>query len=48
LLAGVNHVLKEATGTTANEQLMSYTDPSLPLAPSVVRTIATWILAHAR
>ncbi len=48
LLPGVNHVLKEATGSTANEQLVSYTDPSLPLAPSVVPAIAVWILEHAR
>jgi hypothetical protein len=48
LLPGVNHVLKEASGATANDQLMSYTDPSIPLGPAVVPTIANWILDHSR
>ena len=48
LLPGVNHVLKEASGATANDQLMSYTDPSIPLAPSVVPSIADWILHRSR
>jgi pimeloyl-ACP methyl ester carboxylesterase len=48
LLPGVNHVLKEAQGSTANEQMMSYTDPSIPLAPRVVPTLADWVLRHAR
>jgi hypothetical protein len=48
LLPGVNHVLKEASGATAKDQLISYTDPSIPLAPAVVPTIANWILDHSR
>jgi alpha-beta hydrolase superfamily lysophospholipase len=43
LLSGVNHVLKEATGSTAMAQMAAYTDRSLPLAPRVVPAIVDWI-----
>jgi pimeloyl-ACP methyl ester carboxylesterase len=48
LLPDVNHTLKLASGETVAAQMAAYTDPSLPLAPSVVPTIAEWILAKVR
>ncbi len=48
MLPGVNHVLKEAGGATAQEQMASYTDPSLPLGPGVGKSIADWILTVRR
>lgn len=42
-LPGVNHVLKLASGATAAEQMASYTDRTMPLAPGVVPAVATWI-----
>lgn len=48
VLPGVNHVLKEAAGATAQEQMAAYTDPSLPLAPAVGKTLADWILTLRR
>lgn len=47
ILPGVNHVLKETTGATAVEQMPTYTNPAIPLAPGVVSLIAGWIGAHA-
>jgi hypothetical protein len=44
VLPGVNHVLKEATGSTPQEQLAAYTNRALPLAPSVVPAVAQFIL----
>jgi predicted alpha/beta-hydrolase family hydrolase len=44
VLPGVNHVLKPATGKTMQEQMASYTDKSLPLAPAVVPALAEFIL----
>ena len=43
ILPGVNHVLKLASGATAAEQMASYTDRTMPLAPAVVSTLAEWI-----
>lgn len=48
MLPGINHVLKEAKGATAQEQMASYTDPSLPLGPGVAKSIADWILTVRR
>jgi pimeloyl-ACP methyl ester carboxylesterase len=42
-LDGVNHVLKHVASTQVQDQLKSYRDPHLPLAPSVIPTIARWI-----
>lgn len=42
-LPGVNHVLKRASGATAAEQMASYTDRTIPLATSVVPTLAEWV-----
>lgn len=44
LLPGVNHVLKEATGSTAQAQAAAYTNRALPLAPSVIPPIVAFIL----
>lgn len=48
LIAGMNHMLKQADGPTALAQMASYRDPTLPLAPRVVPAIADWIAARAR
>lgn len=48
MLPGVNHVLKEASGATAQAQMASYADPSLPLGPGVAKSIADWILTLRR
>lgn len=48
ILPGVNHVLKEATGSTAMAQTAAYTNRSLPLAPTVVPAIADFILGIRR
>jgi len=45
LLEGVNHLLKAAPADRARN-LSTYSDPSLPLAPGVVETIANFIRAH--
>jgi fermentation-respiration switch protein FrsA (DUF1100 family) len=42
-LDGVNHVLKSAPSMDPRAQTAIYQDPKLPLAPSVVQTIAGWI-----
>lgn len=42
-LAGVNHVLKLTSADPA-ENLAAYRDPSLPLAPAVVRSVSDFIL----
>lgn len=43
LLPGVNHVLKLASGSTIAEQMTSYTDRTLPLAPGVVPAITDFV-----
>jgi pimeloyl-ACP methyl ester carboxylesterase len=48
LLPGTNHVLKLATGNTAAEQMASYTDRTLPLAPGVAEPIAEFVLQLRR
>lgn len=40
---GMNHVLKAVSGSAA-EQLPSYSDPGLPLAPGLVDAIAAFVL----
>lgn len=42
---GVNHLLKIAPADRA-ANIATYADPALPLAPGVVETVATFILAH--
>lgn len=42
-LEGVNHVLKSIASTDLQAQVETYRDPSMPLAASVVPTIARWI-----
>jgi pimeloyl-ACP methyl ester carboxylesterase len=44
VLPGVNHVLKEATGSTPQEQIAAYTNRALPLAPSVMPLVSRFIL----
>jgi hypothetical protein len=41
-------VLKLATGNTAAEQMASYTDRTLPLAPGVAEPIAEFVLQLRR
>jgi len=43
LLPDVNHVLKSVSTTVPAEQQKSYHDPTIPIAASVVSTIARWI-----
>lgn len=47
LLPGVNHVLKRASADDRAANLATYGDPTLPLAPGVVDTVADLIAAHA-
>lgn len=44
LVPGMNHVLKVAQGTIA-EQLPSYSDPALPLAPGLIGPLVTFMRA---
>ena len=46
IVPGMNHVLKEASGSTALEQMASYTNPAIPLMPGLVSLLAGWIGAH--
>jgi pimeloyl-ACP methyl ester carboxylesterase len=48
LLAGVNHVLKAVAGDGRAENLATYGDPDLPLAPAVADAVAEFIALHAR
>jgi hypothetical protein len=41
IIEGMNHVLKKAS--TQMEQLKTYYDPSVPLAPHVIEEIATFL-----
>lgn len=43
ILPGVNHVLKVPAGIDRAANLKTYADPNLPLAPSVVDAIATFV-----
>jgi pimeloyl-ACP methyl ester carboxylesterase len=43
VLPGVNHVLKAVTGDDRGANLATYADPSLPIAPSVIDTIAGFV-----
>lgn len=44
LIEGMNHVLKEATGTISDRpQQRTYTDPSLPLVPKFLDAIVSFI-----
>ena len=43
VLPGVNHVLKAIAGDDRGANLATYADPSLPIAPSVVDTIAGFV-----
>ncbi|MEX0691250.1 MAG: alpha/beta fold hydrolase [Gemmatimonadales bacterium] len=46
IVPGMNHVLKEASGSTALEQMASYTNPAIPLMPGLVSVVVGWIGAH--
>ncbi len=39
-----NHVLKQTTATTVQDQMPTYQDPAVPIMPEVVTAIADWIL----
>ena len=43
VLPGVNHVLKAIAGDDRGANLATYADPSLPIAPSIVDTIAGFV-----
>jgi hypothetical protein len=47
LLPGVNHVLKLVPADDRRANLAAYADPSLPLAPGVVDTIARFLAGAA-
>lgn len=47
LLPNVNHVLKTVTSDDLGANRAAYADPSLPLAPSVVETIAEFLIGKA-
>jgi hypothetical protein len=46
LVDGMNHVLKHASGTLA-EQMPSYQDPSMPLAPGLVEGVVSFVKSVA-
>jgi uncharacterized protein len=48
ILTDVNHVLKTVASSERTANLATYVDPSLPLAPGVVDTIAKFINGAAR
>ncbi len=48
LLPDVNHVLKTVASDNPRANAATYTDPSLPLAPSVVEAIATFVAAQSK
>jgi hypothetical protein len=43
VLPGMNHVLKAVADTSIAVQAPSYTNPTLPIVPAVVETIAGFI-----
>jgi len=43
MIDGMNHVLKLASGTAQEQLATSYVDPTLPIAPDLVRAIVTFI-----
>jgi len=43
ILAGVNHVLKAVSSDKVMDNIATYADPSLPLAPGVVQAIADFV-----
>jgi pimeloyl-ACP methyl ester carboxylesterase len=47
LLPDVNHVLKSVTSADRAANSVTYSDPSLPLAPGVVETIAQFVNSEA-
>ncbi|RDS77140.1 alpha/beta fold hydrolase [Alteriqipengyuania lutimaris] len=46
LLDGVNHVLKQVPNGSRAENIASYSDPELPLAPGVAEAIADFVAAE--
>ncbi len=46
LLDGVNHVLKQVPNGSRAENIASYSDPDLPLAPGVAEAIAEFVTAQ--
>ncbi len=47
ILPNVNHVLKSVTTKDRRENLATYSDPGLPLAPGVVDAIAAFLMSNA-
>ena len=47
LLPNVNHVLKTVTSDDRKENLATYGDPGLPLAPGVVEAIAEFLARNS-
>jgi fermentation-respiration switch protein FrsA (DUF1100 family) len=47
LFSGVNHILKAAPAER-DANMATYADPSLPLAPVLVDTIATFVKEHGK
>jgi len=43
VLPGMNHVLKAVADTSIAVQAPSYTNPTLPIVPAVVETIAGFV-----
>lgn len=46
LLPSTNHVLKQVTSDDRAQNIATYTDPNLPLAPGVVDAIAQFVLSN--
>jgi uncharacterized protein len=48
MIEGMNHVLKLAGGSAQEQLATSYVDPTLPVAPDVVRAIVTFVREAVR
>jgi hypothetical protein len=43
----MNHVMKEVTSDDREANIASYTDPTLPLAPGLIESIAHFLIHSA-
>jgi hypothetical protein len=47
ILPNMNHVMKEVTSDDREANIASYTDPTLPLAPGLIESIAYFLIHSA-
>lgn len=47
ILPNMNHVMKEVTSDDREANIASYTDPTLPLAPGLIESIAHFLIHSA-